>query len=83
MNEQEKMMEAVYSNGFALDEARLFLNTHPNDRAAQDFYRRKVEMYRKAIESYQQKYGPIYPENGLMGDRWAWAEQPWPWEGGK
>ena len=34
MTEQQKLMEAVYANGFAADEARLFLDTHPEDRQA-------------------------------------------------
>lgn len=83
MNEQQKLMEAVYTNGFALDEARLFLNTHPTDRQALDFYRRKAEHYRQALHAYEEKFGPIRPENGVQDGRWAWAEGPWPWEGGR
>lgn len=83
MTDREKAMNAVYTNGFALDDARLFLNTHPDSREALDFYRRKAKLYREAMDSYQEKYGPIDPENGVMGDRWAWVEGPWPWEGGK
>lgn len=83
MNEQQKMMEAVYANGFALDEARLYLNTHPKNREALEYYRRKAKLYHEALNLYEQKYGPIRPENGAMGEHWAWAEGPWPWEGGK
>ena len=83
MTDREKAMHAVYTNGFALDDARLFLNTHPDNRDALEFYRRKAKLYREAMDAYQSKYGPLSPENGVMGDRWAWAEGPWPWEGGK
>lgn len=83
MNEQQKMMEAVYTNGFALDEARLFLDTHPESAEALEFYRQKSRIYQQALDLYEAKYGPIRPENGVQNGRWAWAEAPWPWEGGK
>ncbi len=83
MSEQKKMMEAVYTNGFALDEARLFLDTHPTDHQALEFYRRKAALYRQALEAYEEKFGPIRPENGAIDGHWGWAEGPWPWEGGK
>lgn len=82
MSEQRRMMEAVYTNGFAADEARLFLNTHPNDPEAIDYYQKKVELYHQAVDNYEKKFGPIRPENGVMNGEWAWATTPWPWEGG-
>ena len=82
MNEKQKLMEAVYTNGFALDEARLFLDTHPDSRQALEFYRQKAELYRQAMELYEARFGPLRPENGAMGDQWGWGKGPWPWEGG-
>ena len=82
MNEQRKLMEAVYTNGFAADEARLFLDTHPDDRQALDYYRKKTELYRQAVARYEEKYGPIMQANGGASGAWQWATSPWPWEGG-
>lgn len=82
MNEQQRMMEAVYTNGFAADEARLFLDTHPNDPDALNYYQKKIGMYNQAVARYEEKFGPIRPENGGMNGHWAWAMNPWPWEGG-
>ena len=82
MTEQRRMMEAVYTNGFALDEARLFLNTHPTDRKAQEYYQQKSRLYNQAVDRYEERFGPIRSDNGLMNGSWAWGEQPWPWEGG-
>ena len=82
MNEKRKMMEAVYANGFAADDARLFLDTHPHDQNALEYYNRKVELYRQAVARYEEKYGPLRPENGGMKGHWSWATTPWPWEGG-
>lgn len=82
MNEKQRMMEAVYTNGFALDDARLFLDTHPTDRAAIDYYQQKSRLYQQALDYYEEKFGPLRPENGAMDGHWGWANGPWPWEGG-
>ncbi|MBQ6823814.1 MAG: spore coat protein CotJB [Clostridia bacterium] len=82
MNERKRMLEAVYANGFAADEARLFLNTHPTDREAMAYYQKKIELYQRAVALYEEKYGPIRPENGVVDGRWCWGATPWPWEGG-
>ena len=83
MNEQKKLMEAVYVCGFAADEARLFLDTHPQDRQALEYYRKKTEQYRQAVARYEEKYGPIMQTNGAASGHWQWATSPWPWEGGR
>lgn len=83
MSEREKMMQAVYTNGFAADDARLFLDTHPKNREALDYYKKKMELYLRARDRYEEKYGPISVENAAIGDRWGWAEERWPWEGGE
>ncbi len=82
MNDQENMMNAVYTNGFAVDEARLFLDTHPDSKEAMDYYQQKIELYQKAMQNYEATYGPISQNGGIMDGRWAWAENPFPWEGG-
>ncbi len=83
MTEQQKLMEAVYANGFAADEARLFLDTHPKNQEALQYYQQKVKLYDQAVANYEKHYGPIRPESGAMNGTWGWATTPWPWEGGK
>ncbi len=83
MNERERMMQAVYTNGFAADDARLFLDTHPQSREALDYYKKKIRLYQEARARYEEKFGPISVENAAIGDRWGWGEEAWPWEGGK
>ncbi len=82
MTERRKLMEAVYANGFAADDARLFLNTHPNCKEALDYYNKKVSLYNQAVDRYEEKFGPIRPEKGGADGSWSWATTPWPWEGG-
>ncbi len=81
MTEKRKMMEAVYTNGFAVDEARLFLDTHPDDKEALAYYQKKMNLFHQAVQRYEEKYGPILVESAANGG-WGWAKTPWPWEGG-
>lgn len=82
MTERRKMMEEVYTTGFAADEARLFLDTHPDCREALEYYNQKSTLYNRAVEAYEENFGPIRPDHGGRSGSWSWAKEPWPWEGG-
>ncbi|WMJ82512.1 spore coat protein CotJB [Oscillospiraceae bacterium LTW-04] len=76
---QAKQQLAHYC--FALHEAVLYLDTHPNDQNALEYYRRKQQQLIQASENYQKVVGPI---RSCMVDTnsgsWQWVETPWPWE---
>ena len=65
---------------FALDELRLFLDTHPEDQEALESYSRLQKQRENAVASYQTCHGPLafYQKTGY--ERWSWTEQPFPWE---
>ena len=66
---------------FAVHEAVLYLDTHPNDQNALEYYRRKQQQLTQATENYQKVVGPT---RACMVDTnsggWLWVETPWPWE---
>lgn len=72
------MMEA----GFAVDEATLYLDTHPDDEEAFKFFMCMKKQYDKARREYSEKFGPVTLEDVNCENGWAWAMAPWPWEGG-
>ncbi|MCD8123280.1 MAG: spore coat protein CotJB [Clostridiales bacterium] len=75
-------MKPVYETGFALDDALLYLDTHPDDPDAMEYYRYVRQAYENAVHAYEQKYGPLM--FGRVADEsWSWIAGPWPWEGGK
>lgn len=65
---------------FALDELRLFLDTHPENQEALESYIRLQKQREAAVNAYETCYGPLafYQKTGC--ERWAWTEQPFPWE---
>lgn len=80
MNERNKYMNAVYETGFALDEAILYLDTHPCDEKAQEYFNKMQCAYQKAHCEYTDKFGPLLAKEVNVENRWDWVVTPWPWE---
>jgi len=76
-----KMLEWVQALCFVAYDMQLYLDTHPCDEEALNFYRDAVENYEKAKRQYEDAFGPLVATNSLDCDRWAWADVPLPWEG--
>ena len=77
------LLYAVQMYGFVLDEARLYLDTHPQNQTALEYYRKYSELYREAVAEYEMNCGPLTAnsEASTMGDRWRWIDGGWPWNG--
>ena len=74
------LFERLTQLSFAMDDLRLFLDTHPGHREALSTYddlRKKRDAVKKL---YEEKVGPVdfYSAGGI--ERWNWVQQPWPWE---
>lgn len=66
---------------FAVHEAVLFLDTHPNDQNAVEYFRRKQQQLTQASDNYQKIIGPIRSCTvDTSSGSWRWVETPWPWE---
>jgi len=64
---------------FALYETVLYLDGHPDDKDALDYYNKLIDELEEVTEQYEKKYGPLTIW-GNEGDRWSWVNTPWPWE---
>lgn len=80
MNDRKKALMRVQTYGFAIDEAVLFLDTHPNDAQAMQYYRETLMHYNEAVSDYISKYGPL-DFTQVSGNKWTWATDQLPWEG--
>ncbi len=85
MSENEKqLLNVIDQTSFAMDDAALFLDTHPCDQMALAYYQSVVRMRGDAMNAYQSGYGPLTAESvSPAGGYWMWAQGPWPWEGGR
>lgn len=78
---KNNLLKEIQIAKFALIEANLFLDTHPNDQEALKFFRESSEKLEDLMEEWEKRYGKIQnTENGKM--RWAWVDNPWPWQKG-
>lgn len=81
MTEREKALMRVQTFSFALNEANLFLDTHPKSREALDYYHKAVKEYNDAVQTYITNFGPLDFTQVLSKDTWTWIEGCMPWEG--
>ena len=77
---ENALLQKVYETGFALDEVTLYLDTHPSDNQAIEYYQYVKRMNQEAMAAYEKVYGPLMI-NQVIGNGWNWVNNPWPWEG--
>ena len=81
-NERECLLRKINVISFAMDDTRLYLDTHPCDGDAMCHFEMLHNMRCAAIDEYVCKYGPLGGYNYTEAESWSWAEAPQPWEKG-
>ena len=81
MSEKEQLLKDIGMADFVLIELTLYLDTHPDDRRAMEYFnhynRIKIQMERE----FSQKYFPLNTRLTDCSKTWRWGEAPLPWEG--
>ncbi len=65
---------------FAMDEVRLFLDTHPTNTCALKAYRELRVQRDAAVKAYEAVVGPVDFYSAGGKNAWNWVQGPWPWE---
>ncbi len=81
-NNQYELMRLIDKLSFALDDTRLFLDTHPDDRDALEYFERTMQLRNRAVRDYTSKYGPVTQYELNTSGGWNWNSCPLPWNGG-
>lgn len=79
-NEREALLDKIYMLCFAINDLNLYLDTHPNDEAAYNLFKKYCLMYEKCVNEYENKYQVLEVTHDTKG-RYTWTQNPWPWEG--
>ena len=82
INGREELMQKIHALSFAMTEAQLFLDTHPDSLDALTYFKDMRAQLDTAMTEYQNKYGPLFADM-TVGDKWTWIDGPWPWQHGK
>lgn len=78
---RSQLMQCITEASFAMNEANLFLDTHPYNKEALEYYEHYRQIRNEAMKDYRDCYGPISSYDVEAANVWTWIESPWPWEG--
>lgn len=80
-NDRERLLLEVQKYSFAMWDLNLYLNTHPTDRNVMMLFEQYRTSYKKALNDYESKYGPLHLDAvNTNSGYWEWNKCPWPWE---
>lgn len=81
MKDREKLLCLIHQVSFVLDEAVLYLDTHPTDEKALQYYCHYRDIREQAVKDYTRFFGPLTNDNvNVTSNIWEWVCQPFPWE---
>lgn len=78
---QNQLLRRIQQLNLAILDCVLFLDTHPDDVNALNYYDKCKAARMEATEQYSQMYGPLQADNVNTSDGFSWVASPWPWEG--
>ena len=81
MNKKE-LYEWIMMLGFCAVDMMLYLDTHPDDEEALNYFNQCTALYNAAKQSYQEQFGPLNAFSEQARSSWDWNTAPMPWEGG-
>ena len=77
----DMLLMQIFKASFAMDDVVLYLDTHPCDQDALNYYYYVVNMRKQAMQTYEQYCGPLMADGVMDENYWTWVNDPWPWEG--
>ena len=80
MTEREVLLKRVQVCDFALNDAALYLDTHPEDADALAYYKKHLDRRAAIVSDYETRFGPLTMGAYDGGPRWKWVDGPWPWQ---
>lgn len=82
MNEKQALLSDIAKLSFAQHDTVLYLDTHPEDTAALDYYNYTGGLLREAQAKFIAEYGPLTERQVNSSEYFTWVDGKWPWEGG-
>ena len=78
---REELFEWINVVSFAVDDVKLYLDTHPCDRDALEYFEEFKKQRVQALKEYAKYYGPLTIDTTCTpAERWACTDTPGPWQ---
>jgi spore coat protein JB len=77
-----KLYQWINMASFAVNDIVLYLDTHPEDQKAIEYFNHYKEIRENALKEYSFKYGPLTIDTANPDCKWNWWSGRMPWEGG-
>ena len=81
---RKELLNHINQVSFAVDDVKLYLDTHPCDEEALAYFQEYSRQRNQALKEYAAYYGPLTVDTAGASctDRWNWTNEPWPWQEG-
>ncbi len=79
---QRRLLQEINETSFAVNDIQLYLDTHPCDEKAMEFYKEHASRRNELLCRYAREFGPLTIDSAAeaCGNTFQWAQQPFPWE---
>ena len=77
--DRNEMMEQIMALEFTLIDLGQYLDTHPYDDNAIEYFNDYKQELQKLWREYEEKYAPL-TAGSRNPEFWEWIKNPWPWE---
>lgn len=81
MNQKDQMLENIGTLGFVMIEFALYLDTHPYDRNAMEYFNHYSRIRNQMVAEFSRDFYPLTLGMAESNREWRWGMAPLPWEG--
>jgi len=81
MTQKEQLLNDIGTVDFVLVELTLYLDTHPWDCNAMEYFNHYSKIKNQMEKEFSQKYFPLRKDMSESNKEWRWGMAPLPWEG--
>lgn len=80
---QKQLLNWIDIVSFAEVESSLYLDTHPTDKEAMEYFNHFSKLRKDALKEYSERFSPLTLDSVNCDEQyWKWVNDKWPWEKG-
>jgi spore coat protein JB len=77
---QKELLEYIDIVSFVLTDVNLYLDTHPQDERAIEYFNNYQKARNQALREYSAAFGPLNLDTAMIKNEFSWAKERWPWQ---